>query len=383
MPFTKTFHGFIENTTDSLLIIEACRKGLLPTINRRLIERERSSIKSGTIIVFDETESGNHPWSILKKTTTAKNLEHLQIGIKRWTDGFLWSPSRILGSFLVYRELENRETRKIENDYSYSATTRIISDITDKTNISLIQQRERALVGSLTTSNTTYNFKKEGLIKKTIRIMVNGNFLHIVNYYNKHDALNNLLPTPSASPELACLQISADLMPHVQGQYSSICSSANTETTITNKRFKPSDRRQLPYQSNRDEGREYNINYSNLIYSSFARSSVELEDHLYHQPTLAITRPAFDATTCHYSKKRNKTSHDNLPPSLSPTPSPPIIVSASPSPSGDTTTLANRFNQFYFQSSTNVSQQSSIRSSGSSTPFDFTYSPRRTTAYNN
>lgn len=384
MPFTKTFHGFIENTTDSLLIIEACRKGLLPTINRRLIERERSSIKSGTIIVFDETESGNPPWSVLRKTVTANNIEHLQIGIKRWTDGFLWSPSRILGSFLVYRELENRENRKIENDYSYSATTRVISDITDKTNISLIQQRERALVGSLTTSNTTYNFKKEGLIKKTIRIMVNGNFLHIVNYYNKHDALNNLLPTPSASPELACLQISADLMPHVQGQYSSICSSANTETTMTNKRFRPSDCRQQSYQLNRDEGREYNVNYSSLVYSSFTKTSVELEDHLYHQPTLGITRPAFDATACHYSKKRNKTSHDNLPLSLSPTPSPPMIVSASPSPtSGDTTTLADRFNQFYFQSSTNVSQQSSIRSSGSSTPFDFTYSLRRTTAYNN
>jgi hypothetical protein len=59
MPFTQTFHGFIENTTDTLLIIEACRSKLLPTINRRLVENERSSIKSGTIFVFDESESGN------------------------------------------------------------------------------------------------------------------------------------------------------------------------------------------------------------------------------------------------------------------------------------------------------------------------------------
>jgi hypothetical protein len=58
MPFTKTFHGFIENTTDTLLIIEACRNGILPTVNRRLIERERTAIDSGTIIVFDESESG-------------------------------------------------------------------------------------------------------------------------------------------------------------------------------------------------------------------------------------------------------------------------------------------------------------------------------------
>jgi hypothetical protein len=26
-------------------------------------------------------------------------------GIKRWTDGVTWSPSRIMGNFLVYREL--------------------------------------------------------------------------------------------------------------------------------------------------------------------------------------------------------------------------------------------------------------------------------------
>jgi hypothetical protein len=27
-------------------------------------------------------------------------------GIKRWTDGLNWSPSRVLGNFLIYRELE-------------------------------------------------------------------------------------------------------------------------------------------------------------------------------------------------------------------------------------------------------------------------------------
>jgi hypothetical protein len=136
------------------------------------------------------------------------------LGIKRWTDGFLWSPSRILGNFLVYRELANRETRKIDNeDYSLSS----FSSKNDHVPTMDVQQRERALVGSLTTTNTSYNFKKDGLIKKTIRIMVNGNYLHIVNYYSKNDVLQHRLPTPSASPQLACLQISADLMPHLQG----------------------------------------------------------------------------------------------------------------------------------------------------------------------
>lgn len=58
MPATETFHGFIETTTDTLLIFEACRRGILPKINRRLQERERGAVKSGTVYVFDERESG-------------------------------------------------------------------------------------------------------------------------------------------------------------------------------------------------------------------------------------------------------------------------------------------------------------------------------------
>jgi hypothetical protein len=59
MPFIETFHGYLENTTDTLLIIEACRNGLLPTVTRRLFDNERGVIKSGTIIVFNETETGS------------------------------------------------------------------------------------------------------------------------------------------------------------------------------------------------------------------------------------------------------------------------------------------------------------------------------------
>jgi hypothetical protein len=71
----ETFYGLVESTTDALLIFEACRSGLLPRAKRRLLEGERRELRSGSIYVFDEKESG----------------------IKRWTDGRQWSPSRILG----------------------------------------------------------------------------------------------------------------------------------------------------------------------------------------------------------------------------------------------------------------------------------------------
>lgn len=67
------------------------------------------------------------------------------------------------------------------------------------------KHRERALVGSLTTS---YRFKPDGLIKKTMSIVVNGSHLHLISYYNKDDVLNNILATPSSTPQLAHLHIS-------------------------------------------------------------------------------------------------------------------------------------------------------------------------------
>ena len=82
----ETFHGPIENTGDALRVFELCRQGRLGRVRRRLHEKERRLIRSGSVFVFDEGESG----------------------IRRWTDGRLWSPSRILGNFLIYRELERR-----------------------------------------------------------------------------------------------------------------------------------------------------------------------------------------------------------------------------------------------------------------------------------
>ncbi|RKP38713.1 gluconate transport inducer 1/Pac2, partial [Dimargaris cristalligena] len=74
--------GFIENSKDALLLFQACRLNLLPRASRRYTESERNHIRSGTVVVYDEAQSG----------------------IKRWTDGKIWSPSRIMGNFLIYRE---------------------------------------------------------------------------------------------------------------------------------------------------------------------------------------------------------------------------------------------------------------------------------------
>lgn len=135
--------GWIETTGDALLILEAARRGLIPRVTRRLVDSERKMITSGSVFVFDEDESG----------------------IKRWTDGFFWSPSRILGNFLLYRETDKRGSasrggRPDDSDggKDSQALSRPKADtpVVDKA-------RERSLRGSLTNSD---KFKPDGLMKK-------------------------------------------------------------------------------------------------------------------------------------------------------------------------------------------------------------------------
>lgn len=148
--------GWIETTGDALLILEAARRGLIPRVTRRLVDSERKMITSGSVFVFDEDESG----------------------IKRWTDGFFWSPSRILGNFLIYRETEKRGAGhrggRMDPDMSDGLSpdsSRIDGHSlsrpkTDNVNLSVDKQRERTLMGSLTNSD---KFKPDGLFKKVSR----------------------------------------------------------------------------------------------------------------------------------------------------------------------------------------------------------------------
>ncbi|KAI9269807.1 Gti1/Pac2 family-domain-containing protein [Sporodiniella umbellata] len=178
----ETFHGYIETTQDVLLVFEGCRRGLLPRICRRLQERERKLIRSGSIFVFDERESG----------------------IKRWTDGRVWSPSRILGNFLIYRELDKKSPGDRRLSASTSGSGRSFS-----LDGSIDRQKEKQLIGSLSDS---YKFKEEGLIKKTMSISVNGVAQHLISYYNPREVLENRLQLPSTVPELASLEISPELL---------------------------------------------------------------------------------------------------------------------------------------------------------------------------
>ncbi|KAI0032287.1 Gti1/Pac2 family-domain-containing protein [Vararia minispora EC-137] len=75
----------VRDARDAHTVFEAVRLGLLKPVERRLNEIERATfIQSGAIFVWEESED--------------------DLGLKRWTDGRVWSQSRMREPYLFYDE---------------------------------------------------------------------------------------------------------------------------------------------------------------------------------------------------------------------------------------------------------------------------------------
>lgn len=215
-----TFTGFVQNSMDGLILFEACLSGKLNHVPRRPHDRERSQlIKSGNIFIYEENASG----------------------IKRWTDGVAWSPSRILGNFLIYRELDKpfppgEKKRAIKRKRSslpgIDGFPRAESDSQENVemprpitppeqNVNLNpdvkpaapgseqdKELERSLIGSLVDS---YGFRADGLVKKTMSISINGISHHMVSYYKVDDVKHQALARPLQDPRLQHISVRPEL----------------------------------------------------------------------------------------------------------------------------------------------------------------------------
>ncbi|KAJ7157020.1 Gti1/Pac2 family-domain-containing protein [Mycena crocata] len=75
----------VRNAHDAHVVFEATRQGFLRPITRRLDENERATlIQSGAVFVWEESDHAP--------------------GLKRWTDGRVWSQSRMREPYLFYDE---------------------------------------------------------------------------------------------------------------------------------------------------------------------------------------------------------------------------------------------------------------------------------------
>ncbi|KAI8710827.1 hypothetical protein NCS52_01525300 [Fusarium sp. LHS14.1] len=178
-----TFNGYIDTTYDALIIFEACLLGVLRHVPRRLKEDERLElIQSGNVFIYTELESG----------------------IKRWTDGVSWSPSRILENFLIYREVQNQQGKRTAKKRGREANGAISKHLNAK-------NKDWSLVGSLVDS---YDFVQGGLVKKTISITFQGVSHHLISYYKCDDVKASLFTTPSHHSTLRSIIPRPELMAH-------------------------------------------------------------------------------------------------------------------------------------------------------------------------
>ncbi|PBP23586.1 cAMP-independent regulatory protein pac2 [Diplocarpon rosae] len=167
-----TYYGHVRSPADAIKLFEACRLGLLPRVQRRLSEKERQSIKSGSVFVWDEREAG----------------------MRRWTDGKSWSASRVSGSFLTYREMEGKRGG---GQFVPPPIRRPNGKTPDSGRGS---DEDLDLDGE---GPDGYRYKPDGLMKQSFSITTStGQHLHLISYYSRpHPGVPDL-PTPTTDPQL-------------------------------------------------------------------------------------------------------------------------------------------------------------------------------------
>jgi Gti1/Pac2 family transcription factor len=223
-----TWHGFVHTTHDVLMILEACLSARLSHIPRRPHDRERASlIASGNVFVYEENASG----------------------IKRWTDGMTWSPSRIMGNFLVYRELNPNNypsgEKKVARKRKRSADLGPTDGNTPTAGAPTAAEEDRRLVGSLVDS---YGFKPDGLVKRTLTVQYKHVAHHLISYYTVQDVKDGILKRPEFDTNLAGLQVRSELLNYAFKQ--PIHDAEDMEpsiTTLPRGAMVPIGARQVPY----------------------------------------------------------------------------------------------------------------------------------------
>lgn len=169
----ETYCGHVRSPADAIKLFEACRLGLLPRVQRRLSEKERQSIKSGSVFVWDEREAG----------------------MRRWTDGKSWSASRVSGSFLTYREMEGK--RGGGNFVPTPSRQRVAGKTPDSGRGS---DEDADMDGE---GPDGYRYKPDGLMKQSFSITTSsGQHLHLISYYARPQAHTQELLQPTTDPAL-------------------------------------------------------------------------------------------------------------------------------------------------------------------------------------
>ncbi|KAI1303227.1 hypothetical protein EDD11_005441 [Mortierella claussenii] len=179
----KAFHGRLEDTLDALIILEGCRQGLLPKINRRLLAAERGEFTEQPSVLPPQSTTASSSMQVIdvgdKASARGDDIsnpslitpgsvfvfDETESGICRWTDGRIWSPSRICGNYLIYRELFRKLSSEKCMNPAEKAKMKDGSGLKDRVLQARVERDNLEVLGCM---KGTFVLKKDGLIKKTI-----------------------------------------------------------------------------------------------------------------------------------------------------------------------------------------------------------------------
>lgn len=228
-----SYFGFVETRDDALMLIQACVRGSLHFAQRRPTLSERPSVaQSGHVFIYEEKASG----------------------IQRWSDGRHWSPSRVLGEFLIYGE-------KLTAPHESHA---VGSDNEPRPEEDGAEGWHRRLYGPLARS---FHFQPQSLVKKTIKVKDTAHFgtrWHLISYYRPVDVLRGQLQTPTTDQDLVLQpwHLPRNLMPHGNSLAGDQAGGSSLSPATHQWDRSPSTEHRV--QSNRSTLRDYERGHTNV-----------------------------------------------------------------------------------------------------------------------
>ncbi|KAM0686381.1 Global transcription regulator sge1 [Conglomerata obtusa] len=167
----RRVRGYIHSHEEAMLVMHAVRLKLFQPAKERPSMEERESIASGSIYCFMESEDG----------------------MKRWTDGKIWSPSKILGHFLLYKE--------VPRHLSKSALKKEKSEM------------DRRRRNTFERTRRDYRLDDEfTLYKKTISLEHDGKTYHVISYFQPFFDKRSILSLNFFKDLQECLNINECLL---------------------------------------------------------------------------------------------------------------------------------------------------------------------------
>ncbi|KAK7464900.1 hypothetical protein VKT23_006109 [Stygiomarasmius scandens] len=190
LPLMPSFVGYVDTTLDAMYLGYAAQQCYISRLLRRLNRQERElTIKSGAVFIFGVEETGIQRW-----TGNHSDICYIVRIVRADSDGAtqMGTSGPLLASMAIfwypaYNEVRGRSLNRRDrgNGFVYR--------------------------GSIP--------KPDGLLKKTITLVVNGTELHMVAYYTQKDVESGRLKTPSSRLNFKNIYLPPDVFDQSKFRY--------------------------------------------------------------------------------------------------------------------------------------------------------------------